>query len=134
MNSSNQNSATGIINLCLIILCFGLFFSFSSYMNNDKDDLTSGKSDYFQSAVVKTSPVPVDTNFFPDYNKYWTGITRCNRNYISDVLNHECAYHKVVAVKFRLLSDNYLELRLLLVEDLSYYCFFNNSQDYPSFS
>jgi hypothetical protein len=131
---NNQNTATHVINICLLFMFFGAFTFLNGYYNKEKTDPTENIIHTFQISEQKTIPVQSGTNAYPDFYKFWIGIDSCNKHYISSVRNSEMFFKLTIDTEFKLLSFRYLELKQLIFEDHFHYFVRNNNTDYSVFS
>ncbi len=133
MKNNSQNTAIKIINLCLIIMFFGLFFSSSTYANQDNGSSQLTRLHFFNDEIVKTAPLQIDSNVFPDYNQNWIGIVGVMKNYISNPANYELFFTLVVKSEFKFLTLDFIKFKRLIDEQNLNLCFINNLLDYPRF-
>lgn len=132
--NNNQNTATRLINICLLLVCFGAFTMLNSYVNKEKSVSTQNIVHTIQLLDDNSIPVQTSTNVLPDYFQFWIGIDSCNKHYISDIRNKELFVKLAFNTEFRLLKFRYLELKQIFYEDHFYYLIKNNKTDYSIIS
>lgn len=132
--NNNQNTATRVINICLLFLCFGAFIMLNSSLNKEKFVSTEGNVHTFQVSDRNTTAAQTSTIVSPEFNKFWIAIDSNNKHYVSDIRNNAFVLKLNVDIEFKVLRLKYLELKQIIFEDIFYCTFRKSNTDYSVFS